>query len=543
MKRTGRGVAISRTMTALVLAVTGVLQPSMAGAVGFDIGGDIQGAFDTDITYGYMRRMQSGQDDTKANSYGNRVLFPDRGDTLSNIVRVSHTLELKRGNAMGFLMRGNYFYDAAYRNKDLPTDTRNALVHSEDITDAVFFTKLGDTVTLRVGKQVINWGENTFIQGGLSDINTFDTSKLRSPGSDLKDAFVGANAIDLSWSENNWTVEGFALFAFDKVKIDAMGSPFATLDALADGGGVDLGGNGVLGGGCVAAGIPVSRCDLAGGALVRTNDKLASKSGQWGIAVRKFFPELFNGTEIGLYAQNLHDHLPSISTYAKTGLYFADYVEDIKRYGISFNTTTTGGLAVSGEYSIRKDAPIQLLAPVLNGRVASTAPVAVGSYQRGWATSDRHQAQVTLQKNWGVLHYLGADESSSILEVAVGKVNDLPAAALLLEPTLTKSWTGLQMKHSMNFQAALFNLIAVSPSLAYRWDMHGNSNEVAGKNFVGGRQALTLGLDFNYANGKYRGGIGFTNFFGRHSEKTATGSLLNGTYDRDFLQANVSMSF
>lgn len=240
MKRTGRGVAISRTMTALVLAVTGVLQPSMAGAVGFDIGGDIQGAFDTDITYGYMRRMQSGQDDTKANSYGNRVLFPDRGDTLSNIVRVSHTLELKRGNAMGFLMRGNYFYDAAYRNKDLPTDTRNALVHSEDITDAVFFTKLGDTVTLRVGKQVINWGENTFIQGGLSDINTFDTSKLRSPGSDLKDAFVGANAIDLSWSENNWTVEGFALFAFDKVKIDAMGSPFATLDALADGGGVDL---------------------------------------------------------------------------------------------------------------------------------------------------------------------------------------------------------------------------------------------------------------------------------------------------------------
>lgn len=542
MKKSGRGVAISRTMTVLALAVAGVLQSTGAGAFSFDMGGDIQGAFDTDVTYGYMRRMQSAQNDTKAPSYGNRVLFPDRGDTLSNAIRVSHTLELKRGD-MGYLMRGNYFYDAAYRNKDLPTDVRNTLLHSEDITDAVFYTKLGDTVTLRVGKQVINWGESTFIQGGLADINTFDIKKLRTPGADLKDAFIGANAIDLSWSDNNWTVEGFGLFKFDSVKVDPMGSPFATLDAIGDGGGVDLGGNGVLGGGCVAAGTPAGRCDLLGGGVVRTSDKLASKNGQWGIAIRKFFPEFFNGGEVALYAQNLHDHLPMISTYAKTGQFFVDYPEDIKRYGISFNTNVAG-LAIGGEYSMRKDAPIQLLAPVLNGRTTSTAPVAVGSYQQGWATSNRHQMQVTVQKNWGVVHQLGADAGSSIIEVAVGKLSNLPAAATLFEPTLTKSWTGLQMKHSLTYQAALFNLIALTPNLAYRWDMHGNSNELGGaKAFVGGRQALTLGLDFDYAGGRYKGGVSFTNFMGRHSEKNAANSLLNGTYDRDFLQANVSMSF
>lgn len=542
MKKSGRGVTIYRTMTVLALAVVGVLQSPVAGAFGFNLGGDITGAFDTDVTYGYMRRMQSAQNDTKAPSYGNRVLFPDRGDTLSNAIRVSHTLELKRGD-MGYLMRGNYFYDAAYRNKNLPTDTRNSLLHSEDITDAVFYTKLGDNFTLRVGKQVINWGESTFIQGGLADINTFDIKKLRTPGADLKDAFIGANAIDLSWSDNNWTVEGFALFKFDQVKVDPMGSPFATLDAIGDGGGFDLGGNGVLGGGCVAAGTPGGRCDLLGGGVVRTSDKLASKNGQWGIVVRKFFPDFFNGGEVALYAQNLHSHLPMISTYAKTGQFFVDYPEDIKRYGISFNTNVAG-LAIGGEYSMRKDAPIQLLAPVLNGRTTSTAPVAVGSYQQGWTTSNRHQMQVTVQKNWGVVHQLGADAGSSIVEVAVGKLSNLPASTLLFEPTLTKSWTGLQMRHSLTYQAALFNLIALTPNLAYRWDMHGNSDELGGaKAFVGGRQALTLGLDFDYAGGRYKGGVSFTNFMGRHSEKNAANSLLNGTYDRDFLQANVSMSF
>ena len=548
MKMSKRGMAIAHSTIVIVLGVLGISLPPDASAFSFKLSDDIMGAFDTDVTYGYMRRMQSAQNDTKGTSYGNRVLFPDRGDTLSNAIRVSHTLEIKRGD-MGYLMRGNYFYDAAFRNKNLPTDTRNSLVHSEDITDAVFYTKLGDNFNLRVGKQVINWGESTFIQGGIADINTFDIRKLRVPGSDLKDAFVGANAIDLSWSDNNWTVEGFGLFKFDSIKVDPMGSPFAGLDAIGDGGGFDLGGDGVRGGagggniaangGCIAPdGV---RCDILGGGLVRTSDKLASKSGQWGIVVRKFIPEFFNGGEVALYMQNLHDHLPMLSAYGKTGQYFVDYPEDIKRYGISFNTNVAG-LAIGGEYSMRKDAPLQLLAPLLNGRVNSPAPVAVGSYQQGWTTANRHQMQVTVQKNWGVVHQLGADGGSSIFEFAVGKLSRVPTG--LFEPTISKSWTGMQMRHSLTYQAALFNLIALTPKMAYRWDMHGNSNELGGaKVFVGGRQALTLGLDFDYQGGRYKGGVSFTNFYGRHSEKNLANSLLNGTYDRDFLEANVSISF
>lgn len=544
-----RGTVLAR---AIAMGVLGIALAPAAGAFSFNLGGDITGAFDTDITYGYMRRTQSAQPDAIAASYGNRALFPEKGDRLSNAIRVSHTLELKR-NDSGLLVRGNYFYDWAFKDKALPMDVRSVLAHSDDITDAFMYTKLGDNTTLRVGRQVINWGESTFIQGGLADINTFDIKKLRTPGADLKDAFMGADAIDIAWSNNNWTVEGFALFKFNAVRVDPMGSPFATLDAIGDGGGFDLGGDGVAGGGvggapggCTAAGTPGGRCDLLGGRLVRLSDKRASNTGQWGIAVRRFLPEFFNGGEVALYVQNLHDHLPMVSTFGRSGTFFLDYPEDIRRYGISFNTNVAG-LAVGGEYSLRKDAPIQLITPVLNGAVTTppaNGATVPGSYQRGWTTSDRHQMQITVQKNWGVVHQLGADAGSSIVEVAVGRLSDLPASALLFEPTLTKSWSGFQMRHSLTYQAALFNLVALTPNFAYRWDTRGNSNELGGaKAFVAGRRAATLGVDFDYMGGRYKGGIGYTRFFGPHTEKNRANGLLNGTYDRDFIQANVSVSF
>lgn len=558
MEKSKRGMAFTHSLFAVGLGVLGLLQTPVAGAVSFELGGDITGAFDTDITYGYQRRTAGanfnatpGNGSTRQTvsaSYGNRVLFPEAGDTISNAIRVSHALELKRGDT-GFLMHGNYFYDAAFRGKNLPTDTRNSLLHAEDITDAFIYTKLGNNFTLRVGQQIINWGENTFIQGGISDINTFDIGKLRVPGADLKDAFIGTKAIDLAWSEDNLSIEGFALFRYDQARLDPMGSPFSTQDAAVGGGGFDLGGNGVPGGGCVSAGTPAGRCDIFGGGLVRTSDQRARKNGQWGIAIRKFFPDFFSGGEVALYAQNLHDHLPSVSTYARTGLFFIENPKDIKRYGISFNTTVAA-LAVSGEWSIRKGAPIQLIKPLSNGLVGAVGPFApdltipVGTYQQGWAKADRQQLQVTVQKNWGVVHQLGADGGSSIIEMAVGKVNKLPAANQLFEPTLTHSWSGFQMRHSLLYQAALFNLVAMTPNFAYRWDLRGNSNEFGGgKAFVAGRRAATLGLDFDYMSGRYKGGIGYTNFFGKNSDKNVGNGLLNGTVDRDFIQANVSISF
>ena len=47
----------------------------------------------------------------------------------------------------------------------------------------------------RLGRQVVSWGESTFIQGGINVINPVDVSRLRVAGAELKEAFEGVNML------------------------------------------------------------------------------------------------------------------------------------------------------------------------------------------------------------------------------------------------------------------------------------------------------------------------------------------------------------
>ena len=109
-------------------------------------------------------------------------------------------------------MRGNYFYDFAMASEkdSLPDESENRAIMHGDITDAYFLTRLGsaDQFTVRLGKQVISWGENTFIGGSLNDINTVDISKLRQPGVELKDALVGTPAVVFQLADERRAVAG-----------------------------------------------------------------------------------------------------------------------------------------------------------------------------------------------------------------------------------------------------------------------------------------------------------------------------------------------
>lgn len=547
MKWTNAGVRWTRMRQVATASLIAVVPAGSALAFSFHHGG-IEGAFDTDLTYGVQMRTQDADPDKISASYGNRALFPDAGDIFSNQIRASHTLETNYGNVGGILVRGNYLYDYAYEGKDIPDDADSRLRFSGLLTDALIYTSIGP-VNLRVGKQVINWGENTFIPGSINDVNTVDVTKLRQPGSELKDAFFG------TWGAyvqipflDNWTAEAFTLFDFDAVRVDAMGSVFSTLDAIGPGGGRDDGGDEVIDGACIAP--DGGRCDLVGGALVRTSDREPSGAGQWGIALRRFLPNFGNGGEVAVYVQNLHDHLLMLSTYRASGQYFLDYPEDIMRYGVSFNTNMAS-LALSGEYSFRKGAPVQLLSPLLQGIAPGTGPVPpgppppdTGAYQRGWAEIDRHQLQMTIQKNFGVVHALKADAAGIIGEAAYGWIENLPPQNTLFEQHITDSFYGFQVRGSLTYQAALFNLIAVSPLIAYRWDIDGLSNELGGaKVFVEDRQSLSVGIDFDYQAGKYKSNISYTSFFGDDDLANFAGGVYNGLTDRDFVQFSLSVSF
>jgi len=45
-----------------------------------------------------------------------------------------------------------------------------------------------DARDVRLGRQVISWGESTFIPNGINVINPIDVARLRTPGSELREA-------------------------------------------------------------------------------------------------------------------------------------------------------------------------------------------------------------------------------------------------------------------------------------------------------------------------------------------------------------------
>ncbi|WP_448510591.1 DUF1302 domain-containing protein [Immundisolibacter sp.] len=555
-----------------IMASAGVLAGSMGVAHAFDFNiGSLDASFDTDIGWGLSQRTAK-PNRFNLGPYGNRYLFQDRWDIFSNVIKGSHTFEVK-GDSYGGLLRGNWFYDFEMANQKLPDAAENRAKQHGDITDAYVYKRFFDdqSLSIRLGKQVISWGENTFIGGAINDINTVDISKLRTPGAELKDALSGTPAIDISYNFlENYTVEAFALFAYDEIKVDPMGNFFAGLDAIADGGGFP---NAVVGGRPRCLAPDGVACDLLGGFLTRTGDNLGG-GGQWGVALRKFLPNFANGGEVAIYYQNLHDHLPMISGAVGTGKFQVDYPENIERWGASFNTNMAG-LALGGEFSYRRNAPLQMTLPLLlSGPAVGPFNAYIGPYLaggghlgdgvKGFERIERYQTQLTVQKNWGVLHWAKADAASTIGEIAWGWIGGLPSLKPvggplgtaanpmggtltrynIFEPDVSKDFGKLVIRHSMTYQAALFNLVALEPNVAFAWDFHGYSNELGGaKLVVEGRKALTVGLNFSYGSDRWKGGVAYTNFWGDATKVNAAGSRLNGTNDRDFLSFNASYSF
>ena len=90
---------------------------------------------------------------------------------------------------------------------------------------------------LRLGRQVVSWGESTFIQGGLNTINHFDVSALRVPGSELKEAFLPQEmaVFNLQFNENLST-QLLYLLDWNDTQPEPAGSYFSTNDFAVPGG-------------------------------------------------------------------------------------------------------------------------------------------------------------------------------------------------------------------------------------------------------------------------------------------------------------------
>tara|TARA_Y100000033_G_scaffold51101_1_gene63755 strand:- start:601 stop:2493 length:1893 start_codon:yes stop_codon:yes gene_type:complete len=409
-------------------------------------------------------------------NYDDGTLNYDQGDIYTNVFKWSGDLEMSYRNYGGFF-RARAYYDHAIMDQDtefkqLNEETENAAGRGAELLDAFVWADYDINyvpVTFRLGRQVLSWGESTFIQGGINSVNPVDASAFRKPGAELKEGLLPVNMFYTSIGlTGEITLEAFYQLEWDHTRSDPCGTFFSTVDFVADGcGPVILGGTAderdilALRDLEVDTGVPLA--NRVAPVTERIEDEEPSDSGQYGMAVR-WYSEALGDTEFGFYYMNIHSRLPyingvitnqdrlgvltgtpdmevnedaSYNTYRP--LYQIAYPEDIKIAGVSFARSTASGASISGEISYKPDMPVQWNAFELilagNGapwsrlyqqraEEAGNAADLYGEVGKGYDEFDIWQAQSTYIMFFD--RVLGADRLALVGEVGATYIPDLP---------------------------------------------------------------------------------------------------------------------
>lgn len=354
-------------------------------AVVFEFGG-ARGSFDTTVSAGALYRLS----DPDPQYYGvtstfdgvvgqQRSVNADDGNLnygkgiASLLFKANHDLQLDWDN-VGVFVRGFYFYDAENADGDrarrpLNSEARRIVARGGELLDAYVYFKptVGDMpARFAIGKQVLSWGESTFIPNGINSVNPIDVAKLRLPGAELKEALRPINMASFSLGlTDNLTMEGFYLLDWERTRVDPPGTFFSTNDFVAKGGSRVY-----LGFGAIPDNSPL-------GPIMRGADNEPGTSGQYGVAFRYLAAGL-NNTEFALYYMNYHSRLPAISARTPTQPVNSALVVSDSAAALQANAAfmTSLATAVGGPANV-PGALTTLIGATLTGVPAAALPAAL----------------------------------------------------------------------------------------------------------------------------------------------------------------------
>lgn len=448
--------------------------PAQAIQLQFD-NPNISGRLDTTLSAGALWRTQSQNRELAAiedplvmaqRGYATQLNKNDGNNNFdtglaSMVGRITSELALDFGTNYGMFVRGTSFYDAVIMegghdggmingpiafqpgvsppggipryaaSSQHPNNgagdrftraTKNWAGQRTELLDAYVwgdFMVADRPLTVRAGRQVINWGEALFMQNGINTANYIDLAALRQPGAEIREALLPLTSLYFSYGLTmNLTAEAFYQFDWKNTEDAPVGSFYSTNDAFPGRGANNVVVDGRL---LAAASNPANPglADLAAAyttanygptgagydyeqtqlTVNRVRDSDASNSGQFGLAFR-YFADRLNGTEFGFYYTRTHAKLPIVgsrfgeldtgrcdaaaqtftgnpgATCAALGAtnpqvatalnviqqidsteYFMEYAEDIDMFGVSFSSNI-GNMALSGEVAFRPKQPI-----------------------------------------------------------------------------------------------------------------------------------------------------------------------------------------
>lgn len=176
--------------------------------------------------------------DHSINADDSRLNF-DSGDLTGGNIKLTTDIMATAG-ALTFFTRINAFYDgvlasdSSYERTEVDARARDEKYNVE-ILDAYIdfnFDFFNNPANLRVGKQVINWGESTFFLSGNSIVNPLDVATLVRPGSEIKEALLPVESVYFSTGlSDSLSVEAY-YSGHDTFRIPAGGTPFGGGDSF-----------------------------------------------------------------------------------------------------------------------------------------------------------------------------------------------------------------------------------------------------------------------------------------------------------------------
>ncbi len=325
-------------VAASVMSVAG----DRAVAASFDLGDDWQSTWNTTVSYGSAWRAGNADSKLYTQADGARIgnfggtggtsadagdLNYKQGDQISSVFKVISDIGVKRDD-MGAFVRVKAWYDLQ-KNADVAYGNQaNGYTQGQSLSEKGFDTlqrfdgaKLLDAyayntfdvaehpLQVRVGRQVINWGESLFVQG-INQINPIDVPAFRHPGTEVKEGLLPITAAYANLGLGHGiSVEGFYQFLWEPTVVDACGTYWSIVDTNV----------GTNPGDCnkITVGTASAASAISSGAyapILRGHD--GRNGGQGGVAVK--IPAEIIDTEFGLYAMNINSRTPIISTNTGT---------------------------------------------------------------------------------------------------------------------------------------------------------------------------------------------------------------------------------
>jgi Protein of unknown function (DUF1302) len=326
----------------------------------------------------------------------------ESGDLFALYLKGSEEMLLKFPDKYKLFIRGSWLLDAkAGDTQFVPLDSgaRTQAAHDLRLYDfwgSKDFELFGNSARLRLGRQVINWGESLFIAGGVNATAAIDQYRYTYPGVPLKEVVLPAEIVSLALSPiKGLNVEGYYQFRWNQNHLVPVGTFFSTSDYLGEGkqtnwfayydpkyaarhGGVYAPGGPFTGPPvtdpnqavalaalngytfCAAVDVTSGTCFTNYGSPYVAPDQTPSVGRQFGLSAH--YKPQGSSMDFGVYYEHFHEKQPYVQYVpaANVGLGYGQrvvYPNDHNLFGVSMSALV-GQWALGSEISYRPKDPI-----------------------------------------------------------------------------------------------------------------------------------------------------------------------------------------